>query len=189
MTPRCAISSVALVLLLFFEVGYPLALAEADQPTMKILDSCSFAIPTCNLHNKSQEPNMYLRNMKASLKHKLMLDVTVDLNETAKATDSASFLGSAHTGVHLMGNEGFQLRADICAWKNQFTVDHTHPPSWRLNVALISEEPVHLRGLECQCKAIVAPFNMLTFTCSEGQEKFTWTTTSAIVGYTCVKLK
>ena len=203
MTPRFIITSVVLVLLFSIGFGHPVPSSQADQPTTEaILNSCSFTASPCNLSSSLQEPYMFLRNMKDSLSYR-QLNVTVTFNSTAQLTDLASSLRRVHRDTHSMEcpTAGDEPRTHLCASKYQFTEDHAHPPAWRANACLIGhkEDTIQLNqegavttdgaqgdAIECQCEAVVAPFNVLTFTCSEGKEKFAWTTSSAIVGYTCV---
>lgn len=188
MTSGFAISAVTLVLLLSFKTGYPMPLASkvCSMTVEDYLKPWLLTTPPCNLSGKNRSTAVCLRNEKDE--HKLRANVTMNYNETVNAGHTASFLSRVSDSV---GSTG-PARTHPCTWKNEYTEDHAQMPSWRVGTHPDDQSGTLVLAsnkgrTECQCEAIVAPFNVLTFTCSGDSEKWTWTTTSVIVGYTCTK--
>ena len=135
---------------------------------------------------------MCLRNWED--RYTLRPNVTVNYDEAVSAGDTASFLSRRVSDS--VGSTG-AARTHLCNWNNEINDDYAQMPLWRMNARLVGQrgaevlihdpsDPSNTR-MECQCEAIVAPLNMLDFTCSGDSEKWTWTTTSVIVGYTCAR--
>lgn len=107
------------------------------------------------------------------------------------APNVASLPSSGHEG-----NTGLE-KAELCRSEYKFGQNYLQPPTWRAIANLGQSGRVQVtrikneqeETIECQCKAVKGTFNMLTFSCSEDREMWTWTNTTVTVGYTCDKIK
>ena len=188
MTPGFTISAVMLVLLLSFTVGHPMSLppTACQVPVNDNLKPWLHIPPPCNLSGKNRSTAVCLRNWED--RYTLRPNVTVNYDEAVSAGDTASFLSRRVSDS--VGSTG-AARTHLCNWNNEINDDYAQMPSWRMNALLDAQSGAEVltsdTRIECQCEAIVAPFNVLNFTCSGDSEKWTWITKSVIVGYTCAR--
>lgn len=191
MTPGFTVRAVMVLVLLPFKIGCPMPLATgACSLTFEALQTLTMSPCSLSGENRSTAVSLSIK-MYSGPQLELRLNATVD-GESAYGTSTKSFLNN-NVPVRDTGGD----RKQPCISTHHISEDYSQPPTWRVQVNL--EEPTRgvvvvesknstsINRVNCLCEPVVAPFNVLAFSCSGGRETWTWTTTSVTVGYTCAK--